>query len=164
MAGEGVEMAAGGEQGGLTDGADADGADADGADAGATDAVTPGIVGDAFIAAEPGHGGAVWRLEPATRGLDANVIVLPAGDEIQRHVGPALDVLLVVLEGSGTLETDGEDIALERGRLVWLPPRSERRIVAGGGGLRYFSVHGRKPGLGATGLPLRQEAPEVTGR
>lgn len=160
MAGEGVEMAASGGQDGPTDGADADVADAGAADA----MIMPTVVGDAFIAAEPGHGGAVWRLEPATRGLDANVIVLPAGDEIQRHIGPALDVLLVVLEGSGTLETDGEDIALEPGRLVWLPPRSERRIVAGGGGLRYFSVHGRKPGLGATGLPLRQEAPGVTGR
>lgn len=107
----------------------------------------PRLVGDAFAPVDAGAAGAIWRLEPAARGLDANVIALPAGDEIQRHVGPVLDVLVVVLEGSGTLETAGDAIELRPGAMVWLPPRSERRFVAGADGLRYFSVHQRKPGL-----------------
>lgn len=123
-------------------------------DAGMTEAADlPRIVGDAFALPDGMGAGAAWRLEPSSRGLDANVIVLPAGDEIQRHEGPALDVLLLVLDGSGTLETDGGALALSPGALVWLPPRSHRRIVADGAGLRYFSVHGRKPGLGIARRP-----------
>lgn len=106
---------------------------------------TPRIVGDAFAAT--GAPGSVWKLDPAERGLDANVIALPAGDEIQTHVGPALDVLIVVLEGSGTLETEADAVALAPGGIVWLPAHSRRRFVAGAEGLRYFSVHARKPGL-----------------
>lgn len=124
----------------------------------------PRTVGDAFVTAEPGQGGAVWRLEAASRGLDANVIVLPAGDEIGRHEGPALDVLLMVLGGSGVLEIDGGEIALAPGELIWLPPRSPRRVVAGADGLRYFSVHGRKPGLGITTRPGQGGEPGDDGR
>lgn len=105
---------------------------------------TPLIVGDAFAA---GPAGSVWKLEPTERGLDANVIALPAGDEIQSHIGPDLDVVIVVLEGSGTLETDSNPLPLSPGTIAWLPARSQRRFIAGGDGLRYFSVHQRKPGL-----------------
>jgi len=110
------------------------------------DAEIPRFVGDALAAS--GDPGSVWKLDPADRGLDANVIVLPAGDEIQRHTGPELDVLIVVLAGSGTLETATDAVTLEQGGIVWLPPRSQRRFIAGPDGLRYFSVHARKPGLG----------------
>lgn len=105
----------------------------------------PLLVGDAN--AETDAAGAVWRLTPEERGLDANIIRLPAGDEIARHLGPDIDVLIHVLEGSGILETDAGEIALATGALVWLPPRSQRRFVAGQDGLRYFSVHRRKPAL-----------------
>lgn len=111
-----------------------------------TDAALPRLVGDAFTASGPA--GSVWRLDPADRGLDANVIALPAGDEIQAHTGPDLDVVLVVLGGSGALETAGDPIELAPGGIVWLPARSQRRVVAGAAGLRYFSVHVRKTGLG----------------
>lgn len=106
----------------------------------------PRIVGDAFTAS--GAAGSVWKLDPAERGLDANVIVLPAGDEIRSHVGPELDVLIVVLTGSGMLETETDAVPLVPGGIVWLPARSRRRFVAGDDGLRYFSVHQRKIGLG----------------
>ena len=111
------------------------------------DRLEPRVVGDAFTASAADAGSA-WRLEPPERGLDANVIVLPAGDEIRSHTGPELDVLLVVLSGSGTLVTATDAIALEPGGIVWLPARSRRRFIAGDAGLRYFSVHQRKPGLG----------------
>ncbi|WP_260980385.1 cupin domain-containing protein [Microbacterium paludicola] len=106
----------------------------------------PRRVGDAFRAT--GAPGSVWTLDPAERGLDANIIVLPPGDEIRAHDGPELDVLIVVLAGSGVLETAAEPVALAPGEIVWLPARSRRRFVAGADGLRYFSVHQRKPGLG----------------
>lgn len=114
-------------------------------------AALPRVVGDtAQLAA---GAGSVWRLEPPARGLDANVIDLPAGDEIAAHVGPELDVLIHVLAGGGTLETAEGEVALSPGVLVWLPARSHRRFVAGPEGLRYFSVHARKPGLGIRTRP-----------
>jgi uncharacterized protein (DUF2249 family) len=107
----------------------------------------PRVVGDAGA----GDGsGAVWNLEPAGRTLDANVIHLPAGDGIAAHAGPQLDVLIHVIEGDGTLTTENGDIALEPGALVWLPKRSRRSFTAGTSGLRYLSIHQRKPGLGLT--------------
>lgn len=111
----------------------------------------PRLVG--FAQEETDASGAVWRLTPAERGLDANIIHLPAGDEIARHTGPDIDVLIHVLEGTGTLETDTGEIPLTAGALVWLPPRSQRRFAAGDSGLRYFSVHRRKPGLSISSRP-----------
>src|SRR5690606_23563108 len=60
----------------------------------AEEIVGPRIVGDA-LGASSADAGSVWRLEPAERGLDANVIMLPPGDEIRAHTGPELDVLIV---------------------------------------------------------------------
>ena len=91
--------------------------------------------------------GSVWQLSPAARDLDANVIALPASASIEGHVGPDLDVLIHVLEGSGTLRTESQAVDLEVGSLVWLPKRSWRAFEAGPQGLRYFTVHHRKPGL-----------------
>ena len=101
----------------------------------------PKIVGSS---ANGESAGAVWNLAEAARTLDANVIHLPAGDGIDWHLGPELDVLIHVLSGSGTLCTDEGDIALVAGMLLWLPPRSGRAFRAGPDGLRYFSVHQRK--------------------
>lgn len=91
--------------------------------------------------------GSIWRLESAERDLDSNIIALPPHGEIQRHDGPSLDVLILVLDGSGTLETEADAVALTIGELVYLPRHSQRRIIAGAEGLRYLTVHQRKPGL-----------------
>ncbi|MGO1256914.1 cupin domain-containing protein [Microbacterium gubbeenense] len=105
------------------------------------DQTAPRIVGDS---AADGAPGAVWSLAPDDRTLDANVIWLPAGDGIASHIGPDLDVLVHVIDGSGTLETSGDEIALAPGVLAWLPPRSRRAFAAGPDGLRYLTVHQRK--------------------
>lgn len=94
--------------------------------------------------------GALWHLDGDGRELDANVVAVPAGGEIGRHEGADLDVLILVLDGSGELQTAGETIALRPGVMVWLPRRSERRFVGGADGVRYFTVHRRKPGLSIT--------------
>ena len=63
------------------------------------------------------------------------------------HAGPDLDVLMLVVGGVG--EVVGADAALPvaAGSLVWLPRRSQRSIVAGPDGLRYLTVHPRRPAL-----------------
>src|SRR4051794_12363266 len=98
-------------------------------------------------AGAPDASGAVWKLDAAERDLDSNIIALPAGREIDAHTGPDLDVLIQVLSGSGRLSRDREALDLAPGALVWLPRRSRRRIAAGSDGLRYLTVHRRRPAL-----------------
>ena len=95
--------------------------------------------------------GSVWQLPTQRRDLDANVIALAPGGEIREHAGPSLDVLIHVLAGAGTLETETGTIDLSPGQLVWLPRKSRRRFLADAeAGLQYFSVHQRKQGLSIT--------------
>ena len=115
----------------------------------------PRIVADTteIVATAGTATGSVWQLAPGARDLDSNIIVLPPHDEIGQHVGPDLDVLILVLQGSGELETELDTISLESGSLVWLPRKSQRRFIAGPDGLQYFTVHQRKPALGITTGP-----------
>jgi quercetin dioxygenase-like cupin family protein len=114
-----------------------------------TEYETPELLCDVFaVSGEPEQdGGALWRLAVAQRHLDANVIGLAAGKRIDTHAGPDLDVLMLVVGGAG--EVVGADAALQvaAGSLVWLPRRSQRSIVAGPDGLRYLTVHPRRPAL-----------------
>lgn len=92
--------------------------------------------------------GAVWKLDESDRQLDANLVHLPAGRRVDAHAETALDVLLVVVSGSGVLETgNGEELALTEGRVIWLPHGSQRSLNAGADGLLYLTVHRRRPGM-----------------
>lgn len=91
--------------------------------------------------------GVVWRLAEAGRQLDANILNLPAGQCIDTHAEPDLDVLLVVLAGSGTLTTQDGELPLTPGAVVWLPRGSKRSLAAGSEGLSYLTTHQRRPGM-----------------
>jgi uncharacterized protein (DUF2249 family)/quercetin dioxygenase-like cupin family protein len=115
-----------------------------------TAAPLPRILADttAFGDAEPDVTGAIWKLQPRDRDLDSNVIQLPPGGSIDSHTGPALDVLVHVLAGSGTLTTENDGtVDLRPGALLWLPRRSQRQFTAGPEGLRYLTVHQRRQSL-----------------
>lgn len=121
-----------------------------------TRATLPRVVGHTGtlpVETAPGRGGSVWQLTPAARDLDANVISLLPGGAIETHDGPGLDVLLHILAGSGTLGTETGQVPLAPGALIWLPRRSQRRFDAGPEGLRYLSVHQRKPALSISAAP-----------
>lgn len=92
--------------------------------------------------------GAIWKLAVDERQLDANLIALPAGEEIQTHWGPDLDVLFTVVGGSGRLTTRTGVVDLHSGDLIWLPRRTQRQITAGPDGLRYLTVHPRRTARG----------------
>ena len=112
---------------------------------------TPRVLGNAQ-AINAGHtdrggAGTLWKLDVPDRQLDANVIRLAAGGEIEMHRGPDLDVLVVVLDGSGSLVGPAGAVGLLPGHLVWLPRRSDRSFVAGPDGISYLTVHRRRPPL-----------------
>ncbi len=107
--------------------------------------------------------GAVWRLDPAERDLDSNVVALPPGGVIEPHAGPDLDVLVHVLGGSGSLTTEADAVDLRAGVLLWLPRRSLRGFIAGPAGLRYLTVHRRRQALVLAPPPPRGDAPGPRG-
>jgi hypothetical protein len=81
------------------------------------------------------------------RDLDSNIIRLAPGASIGAHAGPDLDVLLLVLHGTGHLSTEIDTIDLHPGALIWLPQRSRRQFTAGPHGLSYLTVHQRRQSL-----------------
>jgi uncharacterized protein (DUF2249 family) len=102
------------------------------------------------LLAGPLHGdpaGAIWQLQVSERQLDANIIHLRPEEQIGAHDGPDLDVLVLVLAGSGEMGTAAAALPLSIGTLAWLPRRSRRSISAGDGGLSYLTVHTRRPAL-----------------
>ncbi|WP_129841158.1 hypothetical protein [Streptomyces sp. RFCAC02] len=108
--------------------------------------------------------GAVWRLTPPDRQLDANVVRLAAGTTIPPHVEPDLDVLLHVLAGGGRLLTDSGAADLVPGAIAWLPHGARRSLEAGPDGLAYLTAHRRRPGLAIrSAAPAPEAAPEPEG-
>jgi len=101
----------------------------------------------AVAAGAPDAAGAVWKLQVRERDLDSNIVALPAGDTIDMHTGPDLDVLIHVVAGSGRLTTERNTVDLQPGVLLWLPRRSRRQFVAGSNGMMYLTVHQRRQAL-----------------
>ncbi|MFE6686446.1 cupin domain-containing protein [Streptomyces sp. NPDC057743] len=100
-----------------------------------------------LAAADPARTGALWRLAESGRQLDANLVRVPPDGCIDTHVEPDLDVLLYVVAGDGTVDTEQGRQPLAEGGLLWLPHGSRRSLTAGRNGLAYLTVHRRRPGM-----------------
>jgi quercetin dioxygenase-like cupin family protein len=90
-------------------------------------------------------GGPVWGAE--SEDLNATLLEWPPGAATPEHVNEERDVAIVVVRGSATIEVDGEARELQAGEATIVEKGSRRRIVAGPDGVRYASVHLRRPGL-----------------
>jgi quercetin dioxygenase-like cupin family protein len=80
-----------------------------------------------------GSGGATWRLARKTLGAEAfgfNVVDIEAGGEIPAHdhTGDKQEEVFVILEGQGTLVTDGEEHDAPAGTFCRLAPEVNRTI------------------------------------
>lgn len=93
----------------------------------------------------PAH--VLWKLAEPGRQLDANLVRLPADARVDTHAEPDLDVLLLVVTGTGVMDTPDGPLPLAEGALVWLPHGSVRSLAAGPEGLAYVTVHRRRPGM-----------------
>ncbi|MFF1910491.1 hypothetical protein ACFVYE_02330 [Streptomyces sp. NPDC058239] len=106
------------------------------------------VLDDLLTAAAHDDRGALWQLAEQGRELDANLVRLPPGAEVGEHQEDVLDVLLVVIAGSGRVVVAGGDaLNLTPTSVVWLPRTSRRALAAGPDGLAYVTVHRRRPGL-----------------
>ncbi|MFD8522689.1 hypothetical protein ACFV2D_22145 [Streptomyces capillispiralis] len=121
----------------------------EGSDPPGGDVPLPRILYDTAAPAAPGgpSAGALWRLAEPGRQLDANVVHLPAGQRVDTHREPDLDVLLLVLGDTGILTGADGPHSLPAGTLTWLPHGSTRSLAAGPEGMTYLTVHRRRPGM-----------------
>lgn len=92
-----------------------------------------------------GQAGPVWGI--ASEELNATLLEWRAGDGPAEHVNAERDVLLAVLAGSVVLQTDDDERELVAGEATIIAKGLRRKISAGRHGVRYLSVHRRRPPL-----------------
>lgn len=84
--------------------------------------------------------------------LQANVVSLRAGQGIDAHAEPDLDVTVAVLAGSMELR-QGADLTLadvtsvHAPAVIVLPAGTRRSLRAGAGGVAYLTAHRRRIGM-----------------
>jgi uncharacterized cupin superfamily protein len=61
------------------------------------------------------------------------------------HSEDRQEEVFYVLEGTGKIAVDGEDVELKPGRYVWVEAESKRKIFAGDEGLKLIAI-GSPPG------------------
>lgn len=94
---------------------------------------------------ETTRGGPVWG--HASEDLNATLLLWDAGGGPSEHVNAERDVLVFVAEGSASVTVDGEEHELAAGEGLIIDKSRRRKITAGRGGVRYLSVHLRRPPL-----------------
>jgi quercetin dioxygenase-like cupin family protein len=97
--------------------------------------------------------GPIWGT--ASEELNATLLSWRPGAGPQEHVNGERDVLVVVLEGSATISTDGDERELAAGEVAIIEKGRRRQISAGRGGVRYLSVHRRRAPLLIAPAPKR---------
>lgn len=103
------------------------------------------------LAADPSGSGVRWTLDPVGD-LNVNLVRLDPDAGVETHVNREVDVVLVVVDGSGRLELErtGHDLVPEV--LACIPKGTERSIRAGSRGLSYLTMHRRRPPLDISGV------------
>lgn len=99
--------------------------------------------------------GPLWGL--ASDDLNATLLAWREGRGPDEHVNAERDVLIFVVEGSATVMLDGERNELHAGRGLIIEKGHRRSIAAGAHGVRYLSVHLRRPPLQIQSLARRAQ-------
>ncbi|HET7128870.1 MAG TPA: hemerythrin domain-containing protein [Gaiellaceae bacterium] len=89
--------------------------------------------------------GPVWGL--ASEDLNATLLAWRPGGGTEAHVNDERDVLIFVVDGEATVSIEGERHELGAGRALIVDKGLRRSVTAGPGGVRYLSVHLRRPPL-----------------
>jgi quercetin dioxygenase-like cupin family protein len=94
-------------------------------------------------AIEAGGEGVIWTLG-AGADLNANLVRFGAGRGVGEHVNEEVDVIFVGVEGSGFVEVEGEEHALDAGKLIFAARGSRRLTRADSDGFAYLTLHRRR--------------------
>jgi hypothetical protein len=109
---------------------------------------TTTITGSFNLAAGSGSG-PLWGT--ASEDLNATLLAWRAEETTPEQANDEQDMLLVGIEGTGEVRIEGEAHAFGPARTVIAPKGATFQIAAGAGGLRYLSVHLRRPRLQIAG-------------
>ena len=97
------------------------------------------------LTAKPGGIGPLWSMQSDE--LNATLLEWPAGGGVAEHVNDELEVIVLVLAGSAAISLDGVAHVVLAGGLLLVPRGCARAVTAGGDGVRYLSIHRRRPPL-----------------
>jgi hemerythrin-like domain-containing protein len=106
----------------------------------------PVIEGSPVVNLSAGAGsGPLW----GTASEDLNATLLRWGPEVTtpEQASEERDILLLGVDGTGEVRIEGESYAFGAARAVLVEKRATFQIAAGASGLRYLSVHIRRPAL-----------------
>ena len=102
----------------------------------------------AALAQGGGAPGVLWAHAGAD--LNANLVLLTSGGTapgVPAHVNDEVDVLLVGIAGTGTIEIDGRPHVLGAGQALVIPRGTRRAIGATTERFAYLTCHRRRAGL-----------------
>ena len=86
------------------------------------------LIDTSALLAAAAHYGPLWSIASAQ--LNANLLRLSTGQSIPAHVNGAVDVLLVVLAGQGSITIDADTYTLFPGSVVVIPRGARARLSA----------------------------------
>ncbi len=97
-----------------------------------------------LLARAAGGVGPGWGAE--TEDLNCTLLRWKAGHQIAPHVNQEVDVIMVVLEGSGVVSVDGVERQISRGWVAVIPKGAERSVTCSTE-MVYLNIHKRRPKL-----------------
>jgi hypothetical protein len=83
----------------------------------------------------------------ASDDLNMTLLAWQAHEGVADHVNEERDVLLIGIKGSGSIRIDGVEHPFEAGHGILVEKGRRFGIVASEAGLRYLSIHVRRPPL-----------------
>ncbi|HEX4905773.1 MAG TPA: hypothetical protein VFU93_10000 [Acidimicrobiales bacterium] len=87
--------------------------------------------------------GVAWSANP--EGVNVNLVVLGPHGAIPTHRNDAVDVLVVVLDGSLDVAVDDACVTVAAGHATVIPCCTTRTLTAGVDGSRHLTVHRARP-------------------
>ena len=101
------------------------------------------------------HDGPIWSA--ASEQLNANVLRFRTGDGVAPHVNNEVDVLMMVVAGTGELLLGETWQPVAAGQIVLIERGTQRAVRCDKGELVYLACHRRRPGL----MPTMPETKQV---
>ncbi len=86
-----------------------------------------------------------WAYQSAD--LSLNLVSCTAGQGVGSHVNAEVDVVIVVIDGTGSVDIDGHRHPVQPGQAVIIPKGCQRATRCDGDHFSYLTCHRRRAGL-----------------